>query len=270
MNKVGILTRVLNFVEENSTTVLTVGAVVGVVATAVTSWYAAKKTKEIRQELGKDASKAAVAKKAWPYYVAPVILGGLTIAGIILLNIEHNKKYAALLGAYTLVKADKEKLGNKVKQLVGEEKANQIKESLGIKTEETEVIKEAETKVIEGANELPVGDPYKKEMIIDGETGMRIYTSKVAVVSSAGMVNQMIAEDPDGTQTVENFYGYLGVSDDETPNIAQSMTFGIGERISGMNITWGAITDKELRTYPAFYYDYNLDRCCDYDHGMRP
>lgn len=268
MNKVGILTRVLNFVEENSTTVLTVGAVVGVVATAVTSWYAAKKTKEIRQELGKDASKAAVAKKAWPYYVAPVILGCLTIAGIILLNIEHNKKYAALLGAYTLVKADKEKLGNKVKQLVGEEKANQIKESLGIKTEDTEATKEAETKVIEGANELP-GDPYKKEWIIDGETGMRFYTSKVAVVSSAGMVNQIIAEDPDGNQTVENFYGYLGVPEDETPNIAQSMTFGIGERICAMNITWGAITDKELRTYPAFYYDYNLDRSCDYDHGMR-
>lgn len=261
----GFLSGAMDFVAENSTTLLTVGAVAGVVGTGVTSWYAAKKTKDIRDILGPDASNMDVAKKAWPYYVAPVVLGSLTIASIIALNYEHDKKYAALLGAYTIAKADKEKLGNKVKELVGEENAKKIKESLGVKDEDPA----EETKLIVGSNELPGGDPYKQEWIIDGETGMRIYTSKVAVVSSAGMVNQMIAEDPDSSQTVENFYGYLGVSDDETPNIAQSMTFSIGERISGMNITWGAVTDKELRTYPAFYYDYNLDRSCDWGSNRR-
>lgn len=260
MSKVGFLTKAINFIAENSTTLLTVGAVTGVVASSVTSWYAAKKTKDIKERLGSDSSFGDVAKESWPYYVAPVIIGGLTIASIITLNIEHDKKYAALLGAYTIAKADKEKLGNKVKELVGEENAKKIKESLGVKEEDPV----EESKLVVGSNELP-GDPYKKEWIIDGETGMRIYTSKVAVVSSAGMVNQMIAEYPDGNQTVENFYGYLGVSDDETPNIAQSMTFSIGERVSGMNLTWGAITDKELRTYPAFYYDYNLDRSCGSD-----
>lgn len=264
MSKVSFVTKVFDFVAENSTTLLTVGAVAGVVTTAVTSWYAAKKTKDIKEELDDDVKKSEIAKKAWPYYVAPVLIGGLTIASIITLNIEHDKKYAALLGAYTIAKADKEKLGNKVKELVGKENAKKIKESLGVKDEDPV----EETKLIVGSNELP-GDPYKMEWIIDGETGMRIYTSKVAVVSSAGMVNQMIAEDPDSNQTVENFYGYLGVPDDETPNIAQSMKFGIGERISGMNITWGAITDKELRTYPAFYYDYNLDRSCDWGSNRR-
>lgn len=260
----GFLSGAMDFVAENSTTLLTVGAVAGVVGTGVTSWYAAKKTKDIRDILGPDASNMDVAKKAWPYYVAPLVLGGLTIASIIALNYEHDKKYAALLGAYTIAKADKEKLGNKVKELVGEENAKKIKESLGVKDEDPV----EETKLVVGSNELP-GDPYKKEWIVDGETGMRIYTSKVAIVNAANMVNQMVAEEVDGGQTVEDFYNYLGVTEAEMPNIAQSMSFKIGDRIGSMHIEWGGITDKDFNTMPVFNYDYNLDRDADVVYNRR-
>lgn len=258
MSKVGFLTKVINFIAENSTTLLTVGAVTGVVASSVTSWYAAKKTKDIKERLGSDSSFGDVAKESWPYYVAPVIIGGLTIASIITLNIEHDKKYAALLGAYTIAKTDKEKLGNKVKELVGEENTKKIEESLGVKDENPV----EETKLVVGSNELP-GDPYKKEWIVDGETGMRIYTSKVAIVNATNMVNQMVAENIDEGQTVEDFYNYLGVTELEMPNIAQSMSFKVGERIGSMHIEWCGITDKDYNTMPVFNYDYNLDRDAD-------
>ena len=248
MSKVSLVTKALDFVAENSTTLLTIGAIGGVVATAVTSWVAAKKTNDIRECLGDEASKSEVAKKAWPYYVAPVIFTGLTIASIVTLNIEHDKKYAALLGAYTLAKADKEKLGQKLKEVVGEEKADQIKESLGIKTEE-ETDQKQLPKVID--------DPYHKEWIIDDVTGVRIYTSQVAVESASNCVNQMIAEEQN--QSLVDFYDYLGISDDMCPGVANNIKFGIGERIPTMKIEWGSkYDDNEMKTYKSFTYDFNI------------
>lgn len=255
MSKVSVVSKLVEFVADNSTTLLTVGAISGVVATGVTSWYAAKKTEKIKVDLGEDASKSEVFKEAWPYYVAPVVLGILTIASVAMLNIEHDKKYAALLGAYTIAKADKEKLNKKVKELVGEEKANQIKESLGIKEEASDI---EDYKMINGSNVIS-GDPYKKEWIVDAETGVRIFTSKVAVVSAADMLNRMLVESPDEGQTIADFYDYLGLGEDDIPDIAQQMCFGIGKRVPSMRLDWGSKTDKELYTIPCFTYDFNLD-----------
>ena len=248
MSKISLVTKVFDFVAENSTTLLTVGAVAGVVTTAVTSWYAAKKTKDIKEELDDDVKKSEIAKRAWPYYVAPVLIGGLTIASIITLNIEHDKKYAALLGAYTIAKADKEKISKKLKEVVGEEKADQIKESLGIKTEEKTDQKQ-----------LPkiVDDPYHKEWIIDDVTGLRIYTSQVAVESASNCFNQMIAEEQN--QSLVDFYDYLGISDDMCPGVANNIKFGIGERIPTLKIEWGSKYDQnEMKTYKSFTYDFNI------------
>lgn len=270
MSKIlGLLAKATEFLAKNSTTILTGSTILGVGGAAITSWYAAKKTCDIRKELGEGATKTEVVKRAWPYYVAPTIFVGLTIGSVILLNAKHNERYSALLGLYAASKADKEKLGKKVKELVGDEKANQIKESLGIKTDEEkkDILTAKDYKLVNGSNVIE-GDPHKQEWIIDGETGMRIYTSKIAVLSAADMTNQMIAQECDNGQTVEDFYNYLGVTDGEMPNLAQSMNFKIGERVACMKIEWGSITDKELHTYPCFNYDYNLDRVQDYQrHG---
>lgn len=249
----GIVTKTMDFLAENSTTLLTVAAVSGVAGTGVTAWYAAKKTSDIRLELGEDATKGEVAKKAWKYYIPPTLLGGLTIASIITLNIEHDKKYAALLGAYTIAKADKEKLGNKLKDLVGEEKAKEIKETLGIKEEER---KRPEI----------IDDPYHKEWIIDDITGVRIFTSQVAVESASNCMNQMIAED--SSQTLVDFYEYLGVTDDMCPGIANNIKFGIGERVTTMKLEWGSKYDaNEMKTYKSFTYDFNTVDTGRYDQA---
>ena len=251
-----VVTKVMDFVAENSTTLLTVGAVAGVVGTGVTSWYAAKKTKDIRLDLGDDATKGQVAKKAWPYYVAPVVLGGLTIASVIALNYEHDKKYAALLGAYTIAKADKEKLGNKVKELVGEENAKKIKESLGVKDDE-------------GTKDIPkteVVDPYQRMWFIDDITGVRIFTSRVALKSAESCLNQMVAEET--SQTLVDFYEYLGVTDDMCPGIANNIKFGIGERVPTMKIEFISKYDpNEMKVYDSFTYDFNTIDTGRYDQA---
>lgn len=251
MSKVSLVTKVFDFVAENSTTLLTVGAVAGVVTTAVTSWYAAKKTKDIKEELDDDAKKSEIAKRAWPYYVAPVLVGGLTIASIITLNIEHDKKYAALLGAYTIAKADKEKISKKLKEVVGEEKADQIKESLGIKTEEekTEEVKKLPYVVDE--------DPHHKHWFIDKETGVRVYASRASIATAADMVNQMIIEEE--SQTLCDFYDYLGLSQELVPSVCNNIKFGIGENIRSMKIEFTSVYDEmEMKTYDAFTYDFNI------------
>lgn len=259
MSKVGFLTKAIDFIAENSTTLLTVGAVAGVVASSVTSWYAAKKSKDIKENLGSEATTGAVIKKAWPYYVAPVVIGGLTIASIITLNIEHDKKYAALLGAYTIAKADKEKLGNKVKELVGAEKADQIKESLGIKKEDSK----EDTKDIQ---KTEVVDPYQRTWFIDDITGVRIFTSRVALKSAESCLNQMVAEETN--QSLVDFYDYLGVTDDMCPGIANNIKFGIGERVPTMKIEFISKYDpNEMKTYDSFTYDFNTIDTGRYDQA---
>ena len=251
----GLIVKIVDFVAENSTTILTVGAVIGVVGTGVTSWYAAKKTKEIREELeeekGEDeeVTKAEVAKEAWPYYVAPVTLGALTITCIIVLNIEHDKKYAALLGAYTIAKTDKEKLSKKVNELVGEEKADQIKESLGIKKDIPE--EEVDYTVEESK------DPSKKEWFIDTETGVRFWASEHDIDVAANYIGDMVSGD--GTPSLVDFYECLGVTDDMCPDVAQNIIWGIDQNVRVMKPKYGSVYDPvERKAYRSIMYAHNF------------
>lgn len=251
----GLLSKAVDFVAEHSTTILTVGAVVGVVGTAVTSWYAAKKTKEIKEDIeeekGEEPTKSEVMKEAWPYYVAPITLGTLTIVSIIALNAEHDKKYAALLGAYTLAKADKEKADKKLKEMVGKEKADQIKESLGIKKD---IPDDADADLI-----VPKDDKksYEKEWWVDTETGVRFWASEHDIDVATVYMSEMVSgeEEP----TLVDFYECLGVTNDMCPDVAQSIVFGIGRSIPTIKPKKTSVYDGvEHKAYRAIMYRYNM------------
>ncbi len=252
--KVGIVTKVMDFVAENSTTLLTMAAVGGVVTTGVTSWYAAKKTKDIRYDLGEDATKGEVAKKAWPYYIAPVTICGLTIASIITLNIEHDKKYAALLGAYTLAKTDKEKLGEKVKELVGQEKADQIKESLGIKQEEGDD---------EPNYDIEDKGTDEKTWWIDTITGVRFWASENDIYVAAAFMADMVTgeEHP----SLVDFYGCFNINDDMCPECASAYQFGLDKRVQTLKPKMTSVySEVEHKAYRAIMYDHNCGDRWDY------
>jgi hypothetical protein len=126
---------VAKFAEANAAALLTAGGVVGTVATAVLTGRATFKAAEILaieraqrqvEELGEPDLDVPLptlttkekALKVWPLYIPPVLLGGATIASIIMSNRVSAQKAAALAAAYGLAERNlseyKEKVAEKL------------------------------------------------------------------------------------------------------------------------------------------------------------
>src|SRR4051812_12653306 len=143
--------KAFGFVSANSSALLTAGGVVGTVATAVLTGRAAfkagdilraenakKKTEFLKEESAAIAEvpKDMLSKKekliaVGPQFIPPVLVGGVTIASIIMANRMSAQKIAALAAAYGLAERNlseyKEKVAEKLtgpkKQAIDEELA---------------------------------------------------------------------------------------------------------------------------------------------------
>lgn len=121
--------------QENATTLLTAGGVVGTVATAILTGRATFKAAEIIRSTELEAihetgtedsisngtmglSTWERTKLVWPLYIPPVITGGTTITSIIMANRMSAQKAAALAAAYGLAEGRlseyKEKVAEKL------------------------------------------------------------------------------------------------------------------------------------------------------------
>lgn len=115
-------------ISENATTILTGVGVVGTVATAVLTAKASFKAAEIlrREEMqyqiesdghGQLDTKDKI-KAVWPLYVPPVLIGGATIASIVMANRMSAQRAAALAAAYGMsesrLKEYREKMAEKL------------------------------------------------------------------------------------------------------------------------------------------------------------
>src|SRR4051812_9331743 len=109
--------RVGQLLQDNSTTLLTAGGVVGTVATAVLAGRAGYKAAEIIIEEEKKfyrvekpeteaerlpLSKTEKVKLVWPHFIPPVLTGTATIGSIVMANRMSAQKAAALAAAYGL------------------------------------------------------------------------------------------------------------------------------------------------------------------------
>src|SRR3954452_3905973 len=142
--------RAQHLVQENATTLLTAGGVVGTVATAVLAGRAGYKAAEILGEENR-ARKAAFmkqeqaaivevpkdmidkwdkAKLLWPYFVPPVVTGSATIGSIIMANRMSAQKAAALAAAYGLAEKQFSEYREKVQEKLTGQKAESIKDEL--------------------------------------------------------------------------------------------------------------------------------------------
>lgn len=136
----------------NATTLLTVGGVVGTVATAVVTGRAsvkahtvlevvrAKKRAGFLADMPQDVTempsevdeltKLEVLTIAGPYFIPPIILGTGTVTAIIMAHRMNAQKIAALAAAYGYSQRHFEEYKNKVSEKLTGPKQNQVEEEL--------------------------------------------------------------------------------------------------------------------------------------------
>ena len=133
----------------NKSTILTIIASVGAVATAV---LAAKNTpkailllEEAKQKKGEELTKLEVVKTATPAYIPTIITGASTLACIFGANILSTHQQASIMSAYALMSNSYREYRKKVSELYGEEVDDRIKNEMAKdRYEEFEEIPEEE------------------------------------------------------------------------------------------------------------------------------
>src|SRR5213075_1850897 len=92
------------FLEENASSILTAGGVIGVTMTAVLTGKASYKAGQLIQQeeerLEVEMSTTEKVKMVWPSFIPPVALGAATIGSIVAANMMSAKRAAALAAAY--------------------------------------------------------------------------------------------------------------------------------------------------------------------------
>ena len=101
----------------------------GSIATAVTATWAGYKTKEVLTKK-KPKTKVETVKAVWKYYVPAGLSLGLTIISDVCVLRIGLKEIAALTATLSYVTLNKKQLEGRVKEMVGEEKWEEIKNSL--------------------------------------------------------------------------------------------------------------------------------------------
>ena len=133
MTKLSILTRqTLRFLEEKTPELLTVAAVSGTVSTI---FLTVKGTFRAAEELfqGEEPDTLTTKEKVvktWHFYIPAGVSAGLTIAAILSMHGVHAKRQAAILGLYSISERALNEYKDKVVEIVGEKKADDIREDI--------------------------------------------------------------------------------------------------------------------------------------------
>lgn len=118
-----------SFLGEHSSIILTSIAVAGVVGTAITASHdtlnAQKVLRQIEDE-NPDATKQEKLRELAPCYIPTLLMAGATIACVVGAHATNAQKIAAYASAYGLAQEAAGKYREKVKEIVGEEKSEEI------------------------------------------------------------------------------------------------------------------------------------------------
>lgn len=202
--------------QENATTLLTAGGVVGTVATAVLAGRASFKAAEIIRDAELKAIHTApvddtIAQDTmglerkdkllltFPLFIPPVVTGGITIVAIVMSNRMNAQKAAAFAAAYGLSQRQLEEYKAKVAEKLGVPKTQKLEDEVA-----QDRVKNAWG---EGGNIIIVGDG--EVMCYDQPTG-RFFKSTMQMIDSAvnAVNNEIIRHD---CVSASQFYEELGL-----------------------------------------------------------
>lgn len=128
------MSSVVTFLKRNSSTILSVTATVGVIATAVTAANAGPKAKELiaktKAEKGEELTKSETFLVVAPVYIPTAVIGLSTIACLLGANVLNKHHQAALASAYALADGMYKEYRGKVRELLGEETDIRIQDAI--------------------------------------------------------------------------------------------------------------------------------------------
>ena len=128
------------FLKKNSSTILTVAAVAGVITTSVLSAKAAIKASRVlahkEEEKGEKLTFEETISSVWTIYIPPVIAGMSTIACVFGANILNKRQQASLASAYALIENSYREYKAKLKEIYGEEAHNNIVDAIAAEKHE--------------------------------------------------------------------------------------------------------------------------------------
>lgn len=204
--------RVQHLIQENATTLLTAGGVVGTVSTAVLAWRGGMKYAQIVEEtLREDAEAEGIdivqtnaqltnstkAKLAAPHLLAPVITGTTTVAAIIFSHKMNAQKAAALAAAYGLAEGRLSEYKEKVAEKLTPAKEQKIQDELA---------QESVNKT-PGANQMIVVEG--EVLCFDRPTGRYFQSTMESIRSAVNSTNAEILHHDHATASY--FYDELGM-----------------------------------------------------------
>ena len=127
-----------NVLSKNSPMILTGLGVAGLVTTTVMAVQATPKAMSILDtQLGIDDerpydrfTKLEIIQATWKCYIPTAIMGGLTVVCVISANSISTKRNATIAGLYSLTEKSLKEYQSKVVEVVGENKAKEIKDKI--------------------------------------------------------------------------------------------------------------------------------------------
>lgn len=217
MNRALFNSKVTRFFKQNSSTILTILGVCGVVVTSVeavkSTPKAIKLLDEVKKEKGEDLTVIETVITAAPVYIPSLIFGGSTIACIIGANVLNKRQQASLMSAYAFVENSYQDYKNKVKELYGEETHQNIINSIA-----QEKVKDVNLAVIGSFDicRLEEDDDDTPRLFYD-EASERYFESTLSkVISAEYHFNRNFAIR--GYACLNELYDFLGISKTDTGN----------------------------------------------------
>lgn len=115
-------------------TILSCVGVIGVATTAILSATATPKAmrllEEAKREKGEDLSTLEVVKTALPQYIPAMLSGFATITCILGANVLNVRQQASIISAYAALDRAHKEYANNVKETVGEDKEDEIRQAV--------------------------------------------------------------------------------------------------------------------------------------------
>lgn len=185
------------FTTDNSPVVLTAIGVTGVVTTSVLAAKGGMKAADILRDEDVTLTTQEKALKTWKCYIPAVSSGALTCTAIVASTQIGNRRAAAMAAAYTLSEKKVNEYRNKVAEVVGEKKAEEISEQI----HRDNIEKTYSDDVVIMTN----GD----QLCYDSMSGRYFMSEMEALKYGMNRVNHQINND--GYASLNDFYDHIGL-----------------------------------------------------------
>lgn len=208
-----------NFLKRNASTILTCLGGVGVVATSVLTAKATPKAMSLlekaKEEKGGDLTKIEAIKTSIYSYIPAAITGAVTLACIFSANALNKKQQVALISAYVLLDNKLKDYKEKIKEIYGEEKHQNVVNSIfAEKTKEINIYSEC----LGFSCDLSVEDNDGEPKLFYDEYSNRYFEATIEKVLSAEyhLNRNYILK---GRTVLNEFYDFLGLETTEYGSI---------------------------------------------------